>query len=66
MEQQQRSGDVAVRAWPFREWCRVRGIGVTTGYEELKAGAIRTYKVGRNRFVSVDADREWQAAKEAA
>jgi predicted site-specific integrase-resolvase len=43
-------------AYPFREWCRRNGIGVTTGYAEVKAGRLIARKVrGRTIITREDA-----------
>ena len=35
-----------------------------TLYDEINAGRLRTYKVGRRRFVSADALTEWISTRE--
>jgi hypothetical protein len=50
----------------FPQWCKDNDIPVSTGYLLLKQGkGPHTFKVGRARFVSDEADREWQARMEA-
>ena len=40
-------------------------VGRTTTYEEIAAGRLTTYKVGRRRYVSSRAAVEWQRRLEA-
>lgn len=47
-------------AWTIEEWFRHRRLGRTKGFEEIKAGRIRTYRVGKRRFVTRDADQQWE------
>ena len=39
-------------SYPFREGLQTLGVSPTTGYQLLKDGALRTYLVGRKRFIS--------------
>jgi hypothetical protein len=55
MEQEQR---IAPTFGPFIETCRAHGIGKTTAYELLNAGLVRTFCVGRRRFIMHDSLRE--------
>ncbi len=41
-------------------------VGRTTFYREIKAGRLRSYTLGRRRFVSYGAASEWLSALEAA
>ena len=41
----------AVVADSMSDWCRRRGYSRTTAYEEIKAGTLRTVKVGKSRYV---------------
>jgi hypothetical protein len=36
-----------------------------TGYNEINAGRLQTYKVGRCRRISPEAEADWVAAREA-
>ncbi len=60
-----------IGARPFRQACDSKG-GVNTlplspsqAYEELKAGRLRTFMVGRRRYVSLEAIRDYITAREA-
>lgn len=50
---------VRKRDFTFSEWCKFRGISRQTGYRLIHAGKIDTYKIGRRRFVSIEADRDF-------
>jgi hypothetical protein len=53
-------------SFSFDAWCQRRGISRSKGYELLRSGnGPRTYLVGKLRFVSDAADREWVAEQEA-
>lgn len=52
-------------AYLFEEWRDKRRLGRTTAYEELAAGRIKTYTVGRRRYTTPEWDAEWQRAREA-
>ena len=38
-------------AYPFRQFCRLVGIGVTTGYAEVRRGRLRVVRCGRKTLV---------------
>ena len=46
--------------------CRAAGIGRSMLYEEIAAGRLKTFKVGRRRLVSPRALQEWADAKQRA
>ena len=35
-------------------------VGRTTTYQEIETGRLKTYKVGRRRYISAHAATEWQ------
>jgi excisionase family DNA binding protein len=35
-------------------------VGRTTTYQEIDSGRLKTYKVGRRRYISAHAAAEWQ------
>lgn len=43
----------------------VMGLSRPTIYREIQAGRLRTFHVGRRRYISADAIREYIAAREA-
>ena len=43
---------------PFRDWCRVNGFGVTTGYKLANANQIKIVKLGKLSMVTrLEAER---------
>lgn len=42
------------------------GVGRTKIYEEIKAGRLTTYRLGKRRYISAQAAATWQAGLEAA
>ncbi|MFP5504873.1 MAG: helix-turn-helix domain-containing protein [Gammaproteobacteria bacterium] len=52
-------------AYTIDDATQVLGLSRPTLYREIAAGRLRTYHVGRRRYVSADAVREYIAAREA-
>ncbi len=46
------------------EAARLIGIGRTTLYAALAAGALRSAKIGKRRLITIEALRQWLAACE--
>ena len=46
-------------AYPFRQFCRLVGIGVTTGYAEVRRGRLRVVKSGRKTLVLAPDGAAW-------
>jgi hypothetical protein len=38
--------------YPVREGLKLLSISPTTGYAEIAAGRLKTFKIGRNRYIS--------------
>lgn len=52
-------------SYTVAEWCHLRRISRAQFYELEKEGLSPvSYKVGRRRYISADADRAWQSARE--
>jgi len=51
-------------ARPLRQFCADVGIGMTTAYEEIKAGRLIVAKVGNKTIVPDDRGREWLRGRE--
>jgi predicted DNA-binding transcriptional regulator AlpA len=50
----------------IEEWCTFRRLSRGMFYKMMKAGtAPKTYRAGVKRFISAEADREWQRQLEA-
>lgn len=52
-------------AYTVDDAVHVLGLSRPTIYREISAGRLRTYHVGRRRYVSAEAIREYIAAREA-
>ena len=52
-------------AYSIEEFAAIYGVGRTSVFEEISSGRLRTYKVGRRRYISAEAAAEWQRAREA-
>ena len=48
--------------YPFREFCEQVGIGITTGYGEVRNGRLKVRKVGRRTIVAAQDGAAWLAA----
>ncbi len=46
--------DVQKRAYRIKEFCEAFGIGRTTVYTMMKAGKLRTVKIGGSRLIAAD------------
>lgn len=53
-------------AYTIQEFAQTYKVGRTTVFEEIAAGRLRSYKIGRSRRISGEAGREWQRALEQA
>jgi hypothetical protein len=53
-------------ARPLRQFCADVGIGITTAYEEIRAGRLVVAKVGAKTLVPDDRGREWLRSREVA
>lgn len=56
---------LAAKSLTIAEWCAVRRVGRTRAFEEISTGRLRTYRVGRRRYISAEADAQWQRDREA-
>ena len=48
------------------DWCGLSGIGKTTTYALLSAGALKAIKVGKRTLVDVQAGLDWMQSQPAA
>ncbi|MFA7666365.1 MAG: hypothetical protein WCY32_09625 [Burkholderiaceae bacterium] len=55
----------SLQAYSIPQFCDVFGIGRTQVFAEMKAGRLRSYMVGRRRFISAAAANDWQRDREA-
>ena len=55
------------RVLPFPEWCRLKGISLTSGKRLVRAGKVRVTHLSANRIgISESADRDYMKACESA
>lgn len=56
--------DTSRKAMPIREGFERLGVSHPTGYAEIHAGRLRTFKIGRRRYVTPEALDEYIAQRE--
>jgi len=59
-QQPNRRLDVTKPAFTVSQFSEAYAVGKTTTYEEIAAGRLITYKVGRRRYISAHAAAVWQ------
>lgn len=52
------------QAFTVEEFIAAFNVGRTKSYEEMSTGRLKTYKVGRRRYISVSAATAWQKSLE--
>ena len=65
-ERQQIVASLQLIAVSPNEAARLIGIGLTTLYAALAAGALRSAKIGKRRLITIEALKAWLLAHEAA
>lgn len=55
----------SLKAFSIPQFCDAYGVGRTQVFEEIKTGRLKTYKVGRRRFISATAGDAWQRDRES-
>lgn len=53
------------KAFSVHDFGKTYGVGHTKVFEEIKSGRLKTYKVGRRRYISEHAADAWQRQLEA-
>lgn len=53
------------KTFTIEEFITAFKVGRTTVYEEIASGRLKTYKLGRRRYISAAAAIEWQRRLEA-
>jgi excisionase family DNA binding protein len=48
-----------LRAISLREFARCYGVGLTTAYEEIRAGRLKKVKIGKRSLILVDEAERW-------
>lgn len=54
----------SLRALSIEQFAKLYGVGRTRVFEEIAAGRLTTYTVGRRRYVSLAAADQWQRDRE--
>ena len=57
---------IGVLAVAPAEAARLTGVGRTTIYEAIGAGALKSVKIGKRRLITIEALRAWLLAHEVA
>jgi excisionase family DNA binding protein len=65
-EQQGPQVSIGVLAVAPAEAARLTGVGRTTIYEAIGAGALKSVKIGKRRLITIEALRAWLLAHEVA
>jgi len=55
----------SLKALTIEQWASLYNVGRTRAFEEIKSGRLKTYTVGRRRYISVAAADAWQRDREA-
>lgn len=50
----------SLRALSIEQFASLYNVGRTRVFEEIKAGRLLTYTVGRRRYISIGAAEQWQ------
>ena len=53
------------KAFTIDEFIDAYKVGRTITYEELASGRLKSYKLGRRRYISAEAAEDWQRRLEA-
>jgi hypothetical protein len=51
-------------AYWLRNWCAANGIPNTLAYREIAEGRLTTFRIGRRRYVTESASKQYFAARE--
>lgn len=54
----------SLRALSIEQFASLYNVGRTRVFEEIKAGRLLTYTVGRRRYISIGAAEQWQRTLE--
>ncbi len=55
---------VARRAYDIPEFCEAYRVGRSTTYEEIRAGRLRIFKIGKLTRISIEAAENWRRQRE--
>jgi DNA-binding CsgD family transcriptional regulator len=65
MTPNQAEAPVVLGAFSIKDFARTFSISERSVYNEIDRGNLKTYHVGRRRFVSASAALEWQKGRES-
>ncbi len=57
---------IARKAFDILEFCEAYRVGRSTAYEEIRAGRLKIFKVGKLTRISVEAGENWRRQREEA
>ena len=55
---------VARRAYDIPEFCEAYRVGRSTTYEEIRAGRLKIFKIGKLTRISIEAAENWRRQRE--
>ncbi len=61
---ERKTASIARRAFDILEFCEAYHIGRSTAYEEIRAGRLNIFKVGKLTRISVEAAENWRRQRE--
>ncbi len=61
---EQKTASIARKAFDILEFCEAYHIGRSTAYEEIRAGRLNIFKVGKLTRISVEAAENWRRQRE--
>ena len=53
-----------VRAYRVKDFCKAYGVSRSFAYQEMQAGRLNYFKVGRIRLISCEAAEAWRQSYE--
>ena len=57
---------IARKAFDILEFCEAYRVGRSTAYEEIRAGRLKIFKVGKLTRISIEAAENWRRQREEA
>ncbi len=55
---------IARRAYDIPEFCEAYRVGRSTTYEEIRAGRLKIFKIGKLTRISIEAAENWRRQRE--
>ncbi len=63
---EQTTASIARKAFDILEFCEAYRVGRSTAYEEIRAGRLKIFKVGKLTRISIEAAENWRRQREEA